>query len=195
MKCIEVDSVKEIPIIEDKNKKYFVCIGGQKNYQCFCAEKRLSRGEFMNKYCDYLDECLRPIYEDEEIIIRQDAKIALPGFYIVAPKVRYEKILEMPLELYSKCMKYAFIIREQLKKIKDNCKVYIYHDEHYLKPASAHFWVMPIYDNKEAVSQMNLTIFDNDIWGYQDYFKYSENREDILSLNEKTRDLMLSMKG
>lgn len=189
LKILEVYDISEVPLIDDCRKKYYICIGGNKNYQCILSDKNLSRGEFMEQYASMLDEALNPVYEDNDIVIRQDAKIALPGFYIVATKRRYDRITDMPLETYIKCMNYTKKISKCIRKeMKSDDKIYIYYDEHYKKPMSTHFWVMPIYKKYLDKYDIEATILKKDIWYYQDIFKFIFTKDDIYKYNNLIRE-------
>lgn len=188
-KYLEVDTLNEIPILNSE-LKYFACIGGNKNYQCFLENKKMSRAEFMKTYLNFLDPCHIPIYEDDDIIIRQDAQIAIPGFYIVATKEGFRKISSMESELYRKCVYYSFMVKKMLNSEYGISKTYMYYDEHYIKPSSTHFWVMPIYDDVISENSFNPTILSNDIWRYQDIFEFKKNKEKIYEINEGMRKVL-----
>lgn len=180
---IEVYSLSELSQLSN-DLKYFACIGGNKNYECFIESKRLSRALFMEKYLDNLDKCHIPIYEDKDIIIRQDAQIAIPGFYIIATKNNFKNIIQMDLETYQKCLYFVSLIRKELKNNFDIERAYMYYDEHYRKPSSTHFWVMPLYEKVIKDNNLNPTILSNDIWKYQELFEFSKTKNDIYRINQ-----------
>lgn len=186
---IEVYSLSELPLLQDE-LKFFACIGGNKNYECFIESKQLSRALFMEKYLKSLDKCHFPIYEDENIIIRQDAQIAIPGFYIVATKKAYKNITQMDLNTYQNCLYFVSLVRQELKNSFDIEHAYMYYDEHYNKPSSTHFWVMPIYDNVIKDNNLNATILSNDIWKYQDLFEFSKTKKEIYEINDGMRKIL-----
>ena len=182
-KKIEVYSLSELSQLSN-DLKYFACIGGNKNYECFIESKRLSRALFMEKYLDNLDKCHIPIYEDKDIIIRQDAQIAIPGFYIIATKSNFKNIIQMDLETYQKCLYFVSLIRKELKNNFDIERAYMYYDEHYRKPSSTHFWVMPLYEKVIKDNNLNPTILSDDIWKYQELFEFSQTKNDIYRINQ-----------
>lgn len=188
-KKIEVYSLSELPPTQ-KELKYFSCIGGNKNYECFLESNKLSRALFMEKHLKYLDKCHIPIYEDKDIIIRQDAQIAIPGFYIVASKKMYKNITQMDLETYKKCLYFVSLVRQELKDTFCIERAYMYYDEHYNKPSSTHFWVMPIYKDILNDNHLNATILSSDIWKYQELFEFSKTKEDIYIINEGMRKIL-----
>lgn len=183
-KIVEVFDESEIPPVP-KGKKYFVCIGGSKNFQGFLSDSSMSKGEFIFTHEDKLDDCLRPILEDNQIVVRQDAKYAIPGFYIVSPKTHYRRIDEMPYGIYEKCMRVARKVRGGLLTLGVN-QAHIYHDEKYKSPASAHFWVLPIDKQQIEEKKLNPTIFSHDIWTYLETFpRFKETKFRIIEFNKK----------
>lgn len=183
---LEVFDETELPPVP-KGKKYFVCIGGDKNFQGFLRDNSISKGEFISIYEDKLDDCLKPVYEDNQIIVRQDAKYAIPGFYIVSPKSHYQRIDEMPDNLFHRCMETVREVKEGLSKLEIE-STHIYHDEKYKSPASVHFWVLPIYEKQIREQSLNPTIFSKDIWTYLDSFpRFKETKSKILEINSSMK--------
>lgn len=181
----EVDKVEDLPQIENKNDKFFTCIGGDKSFQCFYESKKLSRADFLEKYNDKLDSCLEPIFEDKDILIRQDVQFAIPGFYVIATKQRARRILELDKELYAKCLYMASIIKKIFIKESIAQNIFIGHEEHFKKPASAHIWVLPIYGKED------INAFDGSLWNYMDKKNnFSINKPQILAVNQKMKDLI-----
>lgn len=185
-KKVEVYSLDELQSLPE-GLKYFSCIGGSKNFESFVDSDQLSRAVFMEKYKNVLDDSHIPIYEDSEIMIRQDAQIAIPGFYIVATKSMYKNITKMNLELYQKCLKYVALLRQELKSNFNVHQAFMYYDEHYNKPSSTHFWVMPIYESVVRENNLNATILSNDIWKYQELFEFSKTKNEIYEMNDRMR--------
>lgn len=186
---IDVYNLEELPNVEE-DLKYFACIGGTKNYQCILESKKLSRADIMTKYLEKLDKCHEPIYEDMDITIRQDAQIAIPGFYIVATKGIYKKISFMDIELYKKCLYFSSLICRSLKEEFNIERVFMYYDEHYNKPSSTHFWVMPIYENVIKEHNLNPTILNFDVWRYQELFEFQHSKDKIYDLNDGMKKVL-----
>lgn len=170
-----------------EGQKYFVCIGGEKDYQYYLETKTMSRGEFLEQYKDDLPYILRPIYEDNDIIIRQDPQFAIPGFFIISPKILYRNLAYCPYEIYRKSMIFSFALLRFLSKQSDITMVYLYYDERHKKKSSAHFWVLPIFTN---CYEGDLTYADTTIWKYVDHFLYSNNKKRIEELVLKIKEYM-----
>lgn len=190
---LEVFDLKELPIIESTNLKYFICIGGEKNYQCFLASNSLSRSEFMKHYGEQIDPCLQPIFEDLEIEVRQDAVMAVPGFYIVTTKKYYKRLSDMPLEVYRRCMIVVSCVKKALENLFGLKDIFVYYDEHYNKPSVAHFWVLPIHKDMVSKYDLKMSITSKDIWRYQELFKYQYTKDEILLFNEKIREYLAAI--
>ncbi len=184
---LEIDDELELPMAP-VGKKYYVCIGGAKNFQAFLCDDTMSKGEFLDKFTNEIDDVLAPVYEDEDLVVRQDAKYAIPGFYIVSPKKHYRSIDKMPQEYFDHCMIIAKRVKENVAELGVETS-HIYHDEKYLKPASVHFWILPLPRNPELTSQ--LSIYSKDIWTYLDtYPRFSETYKQIRDYNDHMRQAM-----
>lgn len=184
---LDVDDESELPPAPP-GKKYYICLGGSKNFQAFLCNNTMSKGEFLDEHADDVDEVLRPVFEDDKLTVRQDAKYAIPGFYIISPKQHYRSIDEMPQEYFEHCMLMAKRIKEHITAL-GIMQSHIYHDEKYRSPASAHFWVLPLPDK----SDFNLTIYSTDIWTYLETFpRYRETGRQIREYNNHMRSVMRS---
>lgn len=182
---LDVNDETEIPRAPE-SLKYYVCLGGSKNFQAFLAKDGLSKGEFLNLFGEVLDEVLQPVYEDDTLVVRQDAKYAIPGFYIVSPKEHFRSIDEMPQEVFDHSLLITRRIKQNLTWL-GIANSHIYHDEKYRSPASAHIWVLPLH-NLPANQQLNRTIYSRDIWTYLDtYPRFSETGDTITQFNQEMR--------
>ncbi|MBP5352925.1 MAG: hypothetical protein J6Y91_04080 [Alphaproteobacteria bacterium] len=183
---LEVYDENELPTPPD-GQKFFTCIGGKKNFQCFLSDERVSKGQFIMQHEGELDDCLKPVYENEGIVVRQDAKYAIPGFYIVSPKEHFSNIHTMPPVLFQRCMLIAKNVQQGLASLGIP-RTHIYHDEKYKKPISAHFWVLPLYERMIKEQGLNASITSKDIWDYQDSFpRYSDTKYKIRELNVRMK--------
>lgn len=186
---LDIYSELELPQAPD-GMKYYVCLGGTKNFQAFLCDKRLSKGEFLQMHESAIDDCLKPVYQDEQVTIRQDAKYALPGFYIISPNQHYRSIDAMPAELYQHCLQIARQVRQGLTD-SGITQAHIYHDEKYQSPASAHLWALPIHRDFIHVQGLNPTIASADIWKYLETFpQYNATKNEIAAFNEKMRQFL-----
>lgn len=182
---LDVTDESEIPSAPE-GLKYYVCLGGSKNFQAFLAEDGLSKGEFLDLFGDVLDEALRPVYEDDTLVVRQDAKYAIPGFYIVSPKEHFRSIDEMPQKVFDHSFLTMRRIKQNLAKL-GIAYSHIYHDEKYRSPASAHFWALPLHEQPKGW-RLDRTIYSRDIWTYLDtYPRFRETGNTIVQCNDDMR--------
>lgn len=170
----QLDQVPQAP----EGKRYFVCIGGSKNYCCFLADKSLSRAAFMDCYAEEIPFFLRTMYEDKSIQVRLDSTYAVPGFCIISPRGNYRTVTELPQHIYIDCVHMAANITRILYRMSDVELVYFYYDEHYVKPASAHFWVLPIYASHLKDGKIP-EIADMSVWHYMETFDYQTEAKRI----------------
>ncbi len=188
---LEVFEENELPVAPS-GKKYYVCIGGSKNFQCFLSDNSMSKGEFIFAHENEIDDCLKPVYADDNVVVRQDAKYAIPGFYIVSPRDHFRRIDETPRDVFEKCMFMVREVRQGLLNLGIE-QAHIYHDEKYKNPASVHFWILPIYEEFVERNGINPTIFSKDIWRYLESFpKFSSNKPQIMDFNNKMRSYLNS---
>lgn len=121
---LEVFSENELPLAPE-GKKFFTCIGGKKNFQCFLSDNWMSKGQFITTHENELDDCLKPIYENNGIVVRQDAKYAIPGFYIVSPKEHFSNIHDMPATMFQRCMFIAQNVKKDYRHWEFNKRIFI----------------------------------------------------------------------
>lgn len=191
-KIYELDNISDVVPINDGERR-FDCIGGKKNFQVFVAPQYMSRSEFMTKYKHVLDPCLNPIFEDGDIVITQDARYALPGFYIIATKTIQRTIAHLKLNVYQKCIFYQQAIASILES-SFGLKCHLYYEEHYKKPASTHLWVLPLHEEAMTNNKLKVSIESLDVWKYLDTISFSESREKILKINNYMREKLKEIK-
>jgi len=183
---LEVFDENELPL-PLTGKKYYVCIGGDKNFQCFLSDNSMSKGEFIFSHEDDIDDCLKPVYSDDYVVVRQDAKYAIPGFYIVSPKAHYRRIDQTPQDVFERCMFMVRDVRQGLLTLGIK-QAHVYHDEKYNSPASVHFWVLPLHSRYIAERGLNPTILSRDIWTYLDTFpRYNVTKPQIIEFNKEMK--------
>jgi len=175
--AFEVLFLDEIPN-PPAGKKYYPCIGGNLNYQVFMEDNKLSRGDFMRIHENDIEWFLRPLKLSNRTFLRQDAKYAIPGFFILSPQKEYHYVSDMPGMLFAEIIQKAIKIRNFLLSFEGVKSVYLYYDEHYKKPSSVHFWVLPIYKSCSGTP----SVLDQSVWTYMDTFEYRKNKDTIMKI-------------
>lgn len=188
MRYYDVKDLSELPELP-KEFRYFDFIGGSKELRCFVAPKDMPRSKFIEVNEALLDECLRPIYKNCGICVKQDASFALPGFYIVSPLEHYRSLDEIDQVMY---LRLFFIIREIRKGMRETLaiqRVHIYYEEKMSKSSNVHYWILPIEEpdiQQRALSITTATrsslIYDLQVRNYLNQFMYSEQKGKILKL-------------
>ena len=97
----------------------------------------------------------------------------------------------MELDTYQKCLYFVSLVRRGLKENFGIERAYMYYDEHYNKPSSTHFWVMPIYDKIVEENNLNVTILSKDVWKYQELFEFSKTKEKIYEINNEMKKTLI----
>ena len=89
----ETKNLDLLPEVSE-NKKMVVTIGGN-GYRCFVIHKQTDEFDFMNKNENLLDDVLKPIYKDNDFVVRQSKEFAVPGFYTIQPMAKNNSPAEL----------------------------------------------------------------------------------------------------
>ena len=163
--------------------RYFDCIGGTKEKRYYLAPEYVPRAYFLEEYESYLDECLAPIYKNDNICIRQDPSFAIPGFYIISPVKHYNSLDQMDITTYLRLFLLLYDIRKGMRDILNIEFVNIYYEEKPKKSCNVHLILLPIY-NKENPRLVNFNLSKH----FSEHeFCYTKNKKIILENNEKMR--------
>jgi len=184
--AIEVNSESDLPELPP-DMRYFVSIGGSKEYQAFKAPRSWSRGAFMQRFSDKLDPVLEDLYNHKDVFIRQDASRALPGFYIIGPHRFSTSVDNTDLINFIRCMYVFKVVQDFNSSRKDVHATNFYYDENYGKPVHIHFWALPF--TKQKVEQFRMSTRYDDVisWNYLESFGFQENKDKIKYLNEQLK--------
>lgn len=149
------------------------------------VDDSVCRGCFLETTSDLPCE-LEPIAYNEEIIIRQDAECAVPGFYIVSTRKHINSIADMPHELAAMLGVVIQVVRQGQREVLGIDRVHIYLEEKIINP-HFHVWLLPLYPEIMKENDIEPKIWNNTIKRYLDLFLYSENREKITEFNMKMK--------
>jgi hypothetical protein len=174
----DVDTLEHLPP-PAPGLRYFDFIGGTKELRCYIAPAEMPRNRFIEENGGLFDECLRPVYKNAGIVVKQDASYALPGFYIVGHTAQYHSVDEIDgvtsLRLF-------FIVQEIRKGMREKLgikTVHIYYEERPVVSHNVHYWIVPIVDMGD-----NPRLYTLDIKKYLEQFLFSQNKEKILHYNK-----------
>lgn len=175
-KYYDVNDLSELPQLSEQFR-YFDFIGGTKELRCFVVSRDLARNKFMEQNKELVEECLRPLYENKGIVVKQDASFALPGCYIVSLLKHYRSLDEIDELTFIRAQ---LILREIRKGMRERLGIHythIYYEERNVLSHNVHYWIVPI-DIENYPRLYNM-----DIKKYLDQFLFSQNREKIIQNN------------
>lgn len=175
----DVYALSELPSLA-KGLRYFDFIGGTKELRCFIVPEETPRNEFIEKNEDLLDPCLKPIYKNQGIIVKQDASFPLPGFYIVCPTKHYRSLDEMDEVTH---LRLFFILREIRRGMREVLGIehaHVFYEEKANKSCNVHYWILPIQDIVKYPR-----IYELDVKKYLEQFSFTKERDNILDFNQK----------
>ena len=183
LKYLDVNDLSELPSLP-KGLRYFDFIGGLKEFRCYIVSENMARSRFMGKYEELLDECLKPIYKNEGIIVKQDASFGLPGFYIVSFLKHYGSLDEIDEVTY---LRAQLIVREIRKGMRERLGIqftHIYYEEKKGISVNVHYWIVPVDVERYP------RLYKFDVKEYLDQFLYSQNKEKILKFNKMMKEYL-----
>ena len=177
LKYCDVNNLDELPTLP-KGMRYFDFIGGSKEFRCYIVPEDMPRNKFMEEQEALFDDCLKHIYKNRGIIVKQDASFALPGFYIVSFLDHYRSLDEADEVTY---LRLFFIMREIRKGMRQKLGIqftHIYYEERNVKSHNVHYWIVPINDIEK-----HPRLYKFDVKQYLEQFLYSENKDKIIQYN------------
>ncbi len=182
---IDVQSLKELPALQNADMRYIEFIGGTKNYRCYIVPRTLARVEFIVDNMEDLDELVKPIFIDNDIFIAQDAANAIPGFYVISLKKHFNYLYEINLDLAHKIMTAIYYTRKALTEILNISLVNIYYGEKNNTSSCVHFWLVPIYLDLFDKNNMPWKIENHNLREYFDLFTVSDETSNLISIYNK----------
>ena len=152
------------------------------------------RGCLMQENRNKLPVYMKPVFEDRDLIVTQDAEFPVPGFYIVSPRKHFGSIANFPVKLSQKIGLVTHFIRRGMRNQLGIEFAEIFHEERF-KNSHYHHWILPCWEYGFDKSGSTPTIFKSKVDGYRKYepnivnylrsfvFKLEEKR--ILEFNAK----------
>ena len=125
------------------------------------------------------------ILKTKNFIVSQDWEVAIPGFYIIAPKKKKKTILDFSKKEQLEYIKTVHKVREAMKKVLKINKVFFFQNEE--TPYRFHLWMLPHYPwMKKVTNGLEGEIIL--IWVYAK--KHMNTEENI----QKTREAVTKMR-
>ena len=180
-KYIDVSKFNELP--EPKQGTRFLdFIGGEKGLRCFIVPQELPRGQFLEQNEDLLDECLRSIYKNKGICVRQDSSYPIPGFFIVSTTDHFNSIDHLDKILNLRVFFIIHAIRKGMRDVLGLNYVNIIYQEKMHISSDVHYWLLPMHSITPDQRILNI-----DLQKYLDSFNFYEEKDLILKYNSSLR--------
>lgn len=142
------------------------------------------RGCYIEVHSESLAPELKPIMQNDKIVVRQDAEFAVPGFYIVALREHIESLADVQPRLASQIGTTTYYIRKAMKECLNIERAHIYLEEK-LNGPHYHTWLLPLWDDTMTKFNIDPRLWMGNIREYLGLFTYEEEREKIRLFNER----------
>lgn len=186
---IDVSKVSDLPQLS-KGKKFYEFLGGDKNLRCYIVDDFITRAEFIKQNENLLDDCLKPIYLNNNIRVGQDTTYAIPGFYIINPEYQVPAFDKDTSQMILRLTFIARVIRRGLRELYNINTAKIYCEEKITKTSNIHFWVLPIH--RQIMD--NPRILGESVLKYLKLFNFKDTREKILHYNDSMHKFLQNFK-
>lgn len=147
------------------------------------------RGCFMKENKLSLPPHITPVYEDEAVIVQQDAEWPIPAFYIISIKEHIGSIMDIDDEVVKRIAIILKRVREGLRVCFGVERAQVYHEEKIINP-HFHVWVLPLWPGIMREHNIQPKIYEANIKKYIDFFSFENEKDKILKCNIKMRDFL-----
>lgn len=138
----------------------------------------LCRGCFMNENEGDLPSILRPVYDDGELTVRQDAEWPVPGFMVVGVRPHLATIADLPLELALRTMTVMRAVRTIMRDDLKLAAVQTYQEDKFVRP-HFHVWMLPLWPEVLRQHGINPRIYESNIAEYIRLFSFPAMEAEI----------------
>ena len=141
------------------------------------------RGCFMEQNSEKLPIYIKPIYDNGNVVIRQDAEWPIPAFYIISIHEHIGTYDKLNTETRFKICEALYWVRRGIREKFGIDRAQIYHEEKISNP-HFHVWVLPLWN--EVIKKYNIypKIYEANVKEYIDLFQFEENKSRILECNK-----------
>ena len=147
------------------------------------------RGCWMNENPNKLPKEISPIWQDEDIIIRQDIEWPIPAFFIVSLRKHISSIADLPPEVSAKLFKMITLVRKGMKDVLGIKRVQLYHEEKINNP-HIHFWLLPLWPDIMEINNIFPKIYEGNVKQYIDLFKFTDTKDEIIKNNKLMKEYL-----
>ena len=142
------------------------------------------RGCFMDKNKNLISNYIEPIYDDGDVIVRQDAEWPIPAFYIISIHQHIGSYDCLNNSTRKKINELLFWVRKGIRDNFGDVRAQIYHEEKLSNP-HFHIWVLPLWEDVMKKNNIYPKIYESNIKKYIDLFKFEDYKDTIILYNNK----------
>lgn len=146
------------------------------------VETPYCRGCFMEKNNNILPNYIEPIYDDGNVIVRQDAEWPIPAFYIISIHKHIGSFDKLDVMTRKKICTILYLVRKGIRENFGVERAQIYHEEKLNNP-HFHIWVLPLWEKIMKKNKIQPKIYESNVKKYIDLFKFEITKDDILKYN------------
>ncbi len=127
-----------------------------------------------------------PIWHNDFFVIRQDAEIPMPGFYIVSTRQHIHTVGDLSYEKSAELGVIINILRKTMCKVLKIDRIHMILEERIIEP-HLHIWMLPLWPNVMKHKNIDPKVWNSNILQYMTSFSYEENKAAIIQYNDKMR--------
>lgn len=153
----------------------------------FNVEEPYCRGCFMDNNPEKLPLYIEPIYDDGNVIVRQDAEWPIPAFYIISIHNHIGSYDKLDNETRKKIGEILYLVRKGIREKFGIERAQIYHEEKLNSP-HFHIWVLPLWKRIMEKYKIQPKIYESNVKKYIDLFEFEDEKNNILNCNKIMRE-------
>ena len=155
----------------------------------YWVDEPYCRGCFMNSNESKMPRYIDPVYDDGNIVIRQDAEWPIPAFFIISIKKHLGAFDLLDRETRNKISNAIYFVRKGLRELFGIDRAQFYHEEKLSSP-HFHIWMLPLWKNVMDKYNIQPKIYESNVKNYIDLFDFKTNKEEILQCNKKMKEYL-----
>lgn len=148
------------------------------------------RGCYMEENPAALPLYIKPVIQNENINVRQDAECPVPGFYIISLRKHIHSIGDVDESLAATLGVCVHIVRKGMKEALGIDRAHIYLEERIVEP-HYHTWLLPLWSDVMWQHDIDPKVWRGNIKPYLDLFSFEAEKEKILTFNCRLRAFLL----
>lgn len=143
------------------------------------------RGCFLENEKSLPKEIL-PIWQNDYFVIRQDAEIPMPGFYIVSTRQHIHTIGDLSATKSAELGIILNRLRKIMLEVLNIDRIHMILEERIIEP-HLHIWMLPLWNDVMKQENIEPKIWNSNILQYLMLFSYDKTKTTIIQYNDKMR--------